>query len=98
MSHYKALLLVAFGGVLGWMIAIALPPRPVRAQDRLADFGGCTSVVPKSWGEFKGGSDFGLAFQDDSGRVRFLQHPTCTDLASPASIARPPIDLQIERQ
>jgi hypothetical protein len=37
----------------------------------------CTAIVPNSWGEFKGGSSYGLAFQDSQGVIRFVLNPPC---------------------
>jgi hypothetical protein len=49
----------------------------VHAQDQFSTFAGCVSNVPKSWGDFMGASSYGLAFQDDKGTLRFVQHPLC---------------------
>jgi|SRR5580700_4894659 hypothetical protein len=39
---------------------------------------GCVSNVPKSWGQFKGGSaQSGLAFEDNAGTLRFLTNIPC---------------------
>jgi hypothetical protein len=75
-----------------------LPPGIAKAQEHFASFGGCTNVVPKSWGEFKGGSAYGLAFQDENGTLRFLEHPACGNFASPTNAPQPAIDLEIERK
>ena len=38
----------------------------------------CTLTVPAGWGEFKGASrDFGLAFQDRDGTLRFIRDLAC---------------------
>jgi len=38
----------------------------------------CVLSVPASWGEYKGASrDFGLAFQDNSGTLRFTRDLAC---------------------
>src|ERR1700733_13832701 len=49
----------------------------VHAQDQFTTFAGCVSNVPRSWGNFMGASSYGLAFQDEKGTVRFVQHPVC---------------------
>ncbi len=39
---------------------------------------GCVASVPKSWGQFKGGSaQSGLAFEDNAGTLRFLTNIPC---------------------
>lgn len=79
------------GGVVG---RIHTAPLSVHAQER--DLTGCMVVVPKSWGEYKGGSSYGLAFQDQAGTLRFLAHPTCGNILSP--IDAPVVDLKVERR
>lgn len=38
----------------------------------------CILTVPSAWGEFKGASkDFGLAFQDSAGTLRFIRDLAC---------------------
>jgi hypothetical protein len=38
----------------------------------------CVLTVPSRWGEFKGASrDFGLAFQDSDGTLRFIRDLAC---------------------
>jgi hypothetical protein len=69
------------GAITGAVIAIGLhgfeQTAVVHAQDQFTTFAGCVSGVPKSWGNFMGASSYGLAFQDDKGTVRFVQHPVC---------------------
>jgi hypothetical protein len=39
---------------------------------------GCVASVPKSWGQFRGGSaQSGLAFEDQQGTLRFLTNVPC---------------------
>jgi hypothetical protein len=54
----------------------------------------CQMMVPRVWGEFMGASEYGLAFQDHNGTLRFVQHPGCTSL--PQSSMR--TELEIKRQ
>jgi len=58
----------------------------------------CIAVVPSSWGDFKGGSSYGLAFQDKDGNVRFVLHPSCGSVNSPLEPAAESIDLEIMRR
>jgi len=38
----------------------------------------CVLTVPSGWGEYKGAShDFGLAFQDHDGTLRFIRDLAC---------------------
>jgi hypothetical protein len=37
----------------------------------------CVLTVPSGWGEFKGGSRFGLAFEDSAGTLRFINDVGC---------------------
>ena len=66
------------GGVVGRNY-----PRDVRvhAQDKPSGTLTCSVTVPKSWGEYKGASAYGLAFQDLNGTLRFLLHPSCGNLS-----------------
>jgi hypothetical protein len=47
------------------------------AQDNVMGASTCTAIVPTSWGDFKGGSSYGLAFEDSQGRIRFVLNPPC---------------------
>ena len=74
------------------------PSQAVSAQEQFSGVTNCVTAVPKSWGDFKGGSTYGLAFQDSNGVVRFIQHPSCGSVNSPAEPPIPPIDLEIKRK
>ena len=68
------------------------------AQDDVVTFPGCLTNVPKSWGKFVGASSYGLAFEDDRGTLRFVQHPVCS---SNSSALNPPTawsELQVVRK
>ena len=69
------------GAITGAVIAIGFhgfeQSAVVHAQDEFTTFAGCVSGVPRSWGNFMGASSYGLAFQDEKGTVRFVQHPVC---------------------
>jgi hypothetical protein len=85
------LLAGVIGGIVGRMHSSA---STVHAQEK--DVTGCMVFVPKAWGEYKGGSSYGLAFQDQSGTLRFLAHPICGNGLSP--IQAPVVDLKVERR
>ena len=67
----------------------------VHAEDR-SYAAGCRIVVPKAWGEYKGASAYGLAFQDETGTLRFMLHPPCGNLDSSTDASA--IDLLLERK
>lgn len=75
-----------------------LQPAAVHAQEKYAIPGGCIANVPKSWGTFKGASDYGLAFEDSDGSVRFLQHLPCGNGLSSMDSPSVAVDLKIERR
>ena len=83
------------GNVLGRM---RTSDTTVHAQERFSGVTNCVTVVPKSWGDFKGGSDYGLAFEDNQGVVRFLLHPSCGSVNSPAEPPPAAIDLEVQRR
>ena len=68
----------------------------VHAQDRNNLPYGCRVVVPKSWGEYKGASAYGLAFQDGEGTLRFMLHPPCGNIDSATDAST--IDLVLQRK
>ena len=90
------------GEIAGAVIAFGIHPsaRPtvVHAQDQFSSFAGCVSAVPKTWGSFDGASSYGLAFEDDKGTVRFVQHPVCGNALNMNNAPIPNIDLEIVRR
>ena len=83
------------GAIFGRLSA---PAEKVHAQEKFTGISDCTAVVPKSWGDFKGGSEYGLAFQDENGVVRFVLHPACVAINSAAEPPLAPIDLEVKRR
>ena len=83
------------GGVVG---RVGAPAANVKAQEKFSGITECTAVVPKAWGDFKGASEYGLAFQDENGVVRFVLHPACTAVNSPADPPPAAIDLEVKRK
>lgn len=80
----------------GGVLAIALQelhhaPVTHAAQAEVLTFPGCLTNVPKSWGKFVGASSYGLAFEDDHGTLRFVQHPAC---GSTSSAVNPPTAIE----
>lgn len=88
------LLLVGIGG--GMVGRFYNPSVSVHAQNTADANSNCVVSVPKAWGEFKGGSLFGLAFEDQTGTLRFLLHPPCGSLSSPTDYNV--VDLKVIRK
>ncbi len=56
----------------------AMREKTVKAAQDAFGNSGCVSYVPRSWGEYKGGSkQAGLAFQDSAGTLRFVTNLPC---------------------
>jgi hypothetical protein len=70
----------------------------VHAEDEFTTFSGCISGVPKSWGDFMGASSYGLAFQDDKGTLRFVQHPVCGSALNENNAPVPSLGLEVVRR
>ena len=52
----------------------------------------CPVTVPREWGEFRGSSQTGYAFEDQSGTIRVLTQLPCGGLGGP-----PLIGIEIRR-
>ena len=91
--------LLVLAGFVGGMMGRVTQSKPeVKAQETFNGVSRCETVVPKNWGDFRGGSQYGLAFEDSKGVVRFVQHPSCGSINSPAEPPLEPIDLEIQRR
>jgi len=87
------------GGVAGRVTTLlSAPAMGVHAQEHFSGVTNCVTAVPKDWGEFKGGSEYGLAFEDYKGVVRFVLHPSCGSLNSPGEPPPMAIDLEVQRR
>jgi hypothetical protein len=90
------------GAIIGAVIASGFhgfeQATMVHAQDQFTTFAGCISSVPTSWGDFMGASSYGLAFQDDKGTVRFVQHPVCGNAVNENSAPVPSLGLEVVRR
>jgi hypothetical protein len=74
---------------------IAPPPQTANAQKQALQ-ASCVLTVPASWGEYKGASrDFGLAFQDSGGTLRFIRDLACE---VPGLQRLPPAYLEVRRK
>ncbi len=96
LAKFGAIFLAGFVG--GVLMHTHTPGETVHAQDQFSGGTNCITVVPKTWGNFKGGSAYGLAFEDHEGNVRFILRPTCGSLNSPAEPPAAQIDLEIQRR
>ena len=74
------------------------PQQMVHAQETYGGLTSCVTVVPKSWGEFKGGSEYGLAFEDENGVLRFVLHPSCGSTDSRSAPSTSLMDLEVQRR
>lgn|GEM_PF-1303633 len=89
--------LLLFVGIAGGMLGrLYNPATTVHAQGGTDAYSNCIVAVPTAWGEFKGGSEFGLAFEDRAGTLRFLLHPPCGSLNTPTDYNV--VDLKIIRK
>ncbi len=58
-------------GLVVLALAVTMPKLPVAAQNPPGVYN-CIVKVPASWGEFKGASaEYGMAFEDSAGTLRF---------------------------
>ena len=79
----KASLLFLVGVADGLVGRYFNPTARVHALECSEAYSNCIVTVPSGWGEFKGGSEFGLAFEDQTGTLRFMLHPLCGNLNTP---------------
>jgi hypothetical protein len=99
MKIYSALALLAAGAFIGAGVHSRLQePAAVHAQEYIGTSAQCMTNVPKDWGDFMGGSTYGLAFEDKTGTLRFILHPPCGSLNGAFSPPVPLVDLQIQRR
>jgi hypothetical protein len=98
MGKFRILSVILLAGLAGGVVGHLTSVPTVHANEYFSGVTNCVTVVPKSWGDFKGGSEYGLAFEDDQGVVRFVLHPGCGDVNSPAAPPIAPIDLEVQRR
>jgi hypothetical protein len=93
----RDILLVVAGLAVGFAGERMRPVTAVHAEEKFSAMHGCIAGVPKWWGTFQGASEYGLAFEDNTGTVRFLARPSC---GSGESMAQPDaaVDLKIDRK
>ena len=98
MHYFKGAILLAAGLATGYMLKAHLAPQVAHAQDISPNVGSCSISVPKEWGEFKSASEYGLAFEDDKGTLRFVLRPRCAISSNSGEAPVADWDLQIKRQ
>lgn len=98
MKLWQGVSLLLFGVSIGFLVSRFSAVPPVHAQWQASETGLCVASVPKSWGEFKGASSYGVAFEDQTGAIRFLRSPTCDSGASSTSNPLPVVDLKVVRK
>ena len=76
-GKWLALALLGVGFGIGWLTGHKVQIPVAHAQEQSSIIGSCSLTIPKEWGEYKGASDWGLAFQDEQGNLRFLRHTRC---------------------
>ena len=85
------------GGIVGRMVPFNGGTTPVvHAQSAGNETANCIIAVPNSWGVFMGASDFGIAFQDQKGAIRFVAHPSCANMNAPTDVYA--VDLKVVRK
>ncbi len=98
MKIWQGVSLLLFGVSTGFLASRFTAVPPVHAQWQASETGLCVASVPKSWGEFRGASGYGLAFEDQDGTIRFLRNPSCESEASSTSNPLPLVDLKVGRK
>jgi hypothetical protein len=98
MKSIQNLLLLIAGALLCLVVQGFYKVQPARAAGQLDNGTVCVAQIPSAWGEFKGSSDFGLAFEDEKGTLRFVVHPPCGNASSSNPAPTPTIDLRLERK
>jgi len=84
-----AIAIFALGGAMA-------PQQPMATAQKDALQPTCVLTVPSHWGEFKGAShEFGLAFQDKDGTLRFIRDLACE---TPGFQRLPPTFLEVRRK
>jgi hypothetical protein len=98
MKVWQVVSLVALGISIGFAGSRFFAIAPVHAHGQYTESELCTTSVPKSWGDFKGASEYGIAFEDQNGTIRFLRSPSCSNGLTSTGNPLPPVDLRMERK
>lgn len=99
LDTFRTLGLALLASVVGGIAArMTVPEKTVHAQENYSGLTSCVTEVPKSWGTFKGGSEYGLAFEDGNGVLRFVLHPSCGSTDSRSAPSASLMDLEVQRR
>jgi hypothetical protein len=98
MKNIQSLLLLIAGALLCLVVQGFFKVQPARAAGQLSNGSVCVGQIPAAWGEYKGSSDYGLAFEDEKGTLRFVSHPPCGIASSSDAVAAPTVDLKLDRR
>jgi hypothetical protein len=98
MKRFKNLALIAAGALICLAIERSAWILPVHAQTKLGSESVCSTQIPKLWGSFKGASQYGVAFEDDNGKIRFIKSLSCGDSFYMDSSMSPQVDMIVERR
>lgn len=82
---------IMFAVALAFAGGFALGTAPTGVAQAQTQYARCTASVPRAWGEFKGFSQRGFAFEDQSGTIRFVTQMPC-------GIGEPQVTLEINRE
>lgn len=74
------------------VIVMMLVLQPGKSAEASSPGGRCQVTVPTDWGDFIGSSQYGLAFRDNQGTLRFVTQLPC------GLDSTPHIALQISRK
>lgn len=88
MRNRIVLLMMFLVGLAGFFLG-QVRGKVASAQGELAR---CTVPIPREWGQYRGFSQrYGLAFEDQSGTIRFVA-------SLPCGLGKPPVALELRRE
>ena len=84
----RTLLLLLLAGTSGFYAGQRQQERTVYAASSSAR---CPFAVPRDWGDFKGASQWGFAFEDSNGTIRVFSQLPC-------SVGQPHLAVEMKRE
>ena len=84
----RTLLLLLLAGTSGFYAEHWQQERTVYAASSSAR---CQFAVPRDWGDFKGASQWGFAFEDSNGTIRVFSQLPC-------SVGQPHLTVEMKRE
>ena len=79
MNNRKSTLLLALMLAAGFLLGSGMK-QTAAGQSQTAR---CSATVPRDWGEFRGATDQGFAYEDQNGTVRIIRQLPCPGLGTP---------------